>query len=194
FGQTLDYPTVDVKVDRERAGLLGVSMADVSRALVTATSSSRYVVPNYWADANTGVAYQVQVQLPPALMSSPEEVGTIIVTRRSGESQLLRKVGGVSDGSVIGEYARYNSQRLVSVTGNLFNTDLGSAAAAVRETISKLGKPPARVTIVVRGQVQPLNQMLSGLQAGLGIAIPPIFLMLTPNFQAPRLSLAVISV
>jgi len=51
-----DYPTLDVNVDRERAGLLGTTMADVSRSLVTATSSSRYVVPNYWADANTGIA------------------------------------------------------------------------------------------------------------------------------------------
>ena len=194
FGQTLDYPTVDVHVDRERAGLLGVSMADVSRALVTATSSSRYVVPNYWADANTGIAYQVQVQLPPALMSSTEEVRNITVTPHSGESQLLRNVGRVSDGSVIGEYARYNGQRTVGVTANLFDTDLGSAAAAIKERIAGLGKPPAKVTIAVRGQVQPLNQMLSGLQAGLAIAIFAIFLMLAANFQSLRLSLAVISV
>jgi len=194
FGQTLDYPTVDVHVDRERAGLLGVSMADVSRALVTATSSSRYVVPNYWADANTGIAYQVQVQLPPALMNSTEEVRNITVTPHSGESQLLRNVGRVSDGSVIGEYRRYNGQRTVSVTANLFNTDLGSAAAAIKETVAGLGRPPARVTIAIRGQVQPLNQMLSGLQAGLAIAIFAIFLMLAANFQSLRLSLAVISV
>src|SRR5215469_4716314 len=194
FGQTLDYPTVDVHVDRERAGLLGVSMADVSRALVTATSSSRYVVPNYWADANTGVAYQVQVQLPPALMSSTEEVRNITVTPHSGESQLLRNVGRVSDGNVIGEYTRYNGQRTVSVTANLFNTDLGSAAAAIKDTVAGLGKPPAKVSIAIRGQVQPLNQMLSGLQTGLGIAILAIFLMLTANFQSLRLSLAVISV
>jgi len=194
FGQTLDYPTVDVHVDRERAGLLGVSMADVSRALVTATSSSRYVVPNYWADANTGIAYQVQVQLPPALMSSTEEVRNITVTPHSGESQLLRNVGRVSDGSVIGEYARYNGQRTVGVTANLFDTDLGSAAAAIKERIAGLGKPPAKVTIAVRGQVQPLNQMLSGLQTGLAIAIVAILLMLAANFQSLRLSLAVISV
>ena len=194
FGQTLDYPTVDVHVDRERAGLLGVSMADVSRALVTATSSSRYVVPNYWADANTGIAYQVQVQLPPALMSSTEEVRNLTVTPHSGESQLLRNVGRVSDGSVIGEYTRYNGQRTVSVTANLFNTDLGRAAAAIKETVARLGKPPAKVTIAIRGQVQPLNQMLSGLQAGLAIAILAIFLMLAANFQSLRLSFAVISV
>jgi multidrug efflux pump subunit AcrB len=194
YGQTLDYPTVDVDIDRERAGLIGVSMADVSRSLVSATSSSRYVVPNYWADANTGVSYQVQVQLPQALMNSTEEVRNISVTTRGGQSQLLRNLGRVSEGSAVGEYARYNGQRMVSVTANLFNTDLGSAAAAVKETISKLGKPPAKVTVALRGQVQPLNQMLSGLQMGLGVAILAIFLMLAANFQSLRLSLAVVSV
>src|SRR5229473_3735255 len=145
YGQTLDYPTVNVNVDRERAGLIGVTMADVSRSLVTATSSSRYVVPNYWADANTGVSYLVQVQVPQVLMNSTEEVRNITVTTRSGQTQLLRNVGSVSDGSATGEYARYNGQRMVSVTANLFNADIGSAAAAVEETISKLGKPPAKV-------------------------------------------------
>jgi len=183
FGQTLDYPTVDVNVDRERAGLIGVTMADVSRSLVTATSSSRYVVPNYWADANTGVSYQMQVQIPQILMNSTEEVRNITVTTRGGQSQLLRNVGSVSDGSATGEYARYNGQRMVSLTANLFNADIGSAAAAVNEAIAKLGKPPAKVTVALRGQVEPLNQMLRGLQTGLGVAILAIFLMLAANFQ-----------
>ena len=43
FGQSLDYPTVDVNVDREKAGLIGVRMSDVSRSLVIATSSRRPV-------------------------------------------------------------------------------------------------------------------------------------------------------
>ncbi len=194
FGQTLDYPTVDVNVDRERAGLIGMTMADVSRSLVTATSSSRYVVPNYWADANTGVSYLVQVQVPQILMNSTEEVRNITVTTRGGQNQLLRNIGSVSDGSATGEYARYNGQRMVSVTANLFNADIGSAAAAVNEAIAKLGKPPAKVNIALRGQVEPLNQMLRGLQTGLGVAILAIFLMLAANFQSLRLSLAVMSV
>jgi multidrug efflux pump subunit AcrB len=194
FGQMLDYPTVDVNVDRERAGLLGVSMADVSRSLVTETSSSRYVVPNYWADGNTGVAYQVQVEVPEALMTSSEEVRNIVVSGRNGQSQLLRNVARVTEGNAVGEYARYNSQRLVSVTANLFNTDLGDAAGAVNEAIAKVGKPPPKVTIAVRGQVEPLNQMLSGLRTGLGVAVIAIFLMLVANFQSLRLALAVMSV
>jgi multidrug efflux pump subunit AcrB len=194
FGQVLDYPTLDVSVDRERAGLLGISMADVSRSLVTSTSSSRYVVPNYWADASSGVAYQVQVQVPQTLMTSSEEVRNLMISTRSGDGQLLRNVARVSEGSAVGEYARYNSQRLVSVTANLYHTDLGRAAAAVNEAISSLGTPPPKVTVAVRGQIEPLNQVFSGLRSGLGIAIIAILLMLLAHFQSLRLALAVLAV
>ena len=64
YVQSLNYPTVEVRVDRERAGLSGVTTADVARALVSATSSSRFVVPNYWRDPKNGVGYQVQVEIP----------------------------------------------------------------------------------------------------------------------------------
>ena len=85
FGQSLDYPTVDVNVDREKAGLMGVKMADVSRSLVTATSSSRFVVPNYWADPNSGVSYQIQVQVPQAHMDSLEQAENVPVIDRDGQ-------------------------------------------------------------------------------------------------------------
>ncbi|MNC98986.1 AcrB/AcrD/AcrF family protein [compost metagenome] len=39
FGQTLDYPTLEVNVNRERAGLMGIDMTDVSRSRFTLTSS-----------------------------------------------------------------------------------------------------------------------------------------------------------
>jgi multidrug efflux pump subunit AcrB len=195
FGQVLDYPTVDVNVDRERAGLLGVSMADVSRSLVTSTSSSRYVVPNYWADANTGIAYQVQVQIPQTQMTSAEDVRNVMIATHNGHgSQLLRNLARVSTGTSVGEYDRYNNQRMMTVTANLYRTDLGSAAAAVNEAIAKLGKPPARVTVAVRGQLDPLNQLLSGLRTGLGVAVVAILLLLVANFQSFRLALTVMSV
>ena len=42
FEQTLDYPTVEVDIDREKAGLSGVTVEDVGKALVMATSSTRF--------------------------------------------------------------------------------------------------------------------------------------------------------
>ena len=74
FSQALDYPTVDVKVDRERLGLSGVSVTNVSNSLVAATSSSRFVVPNFWADPATGIGYQVQVEIPFALVGSAKDL------------------------------------------------------------------------------------------------------------------------
>src|SRR5690606_2791201 len=71
-GQSLDYPTIEVNVDREKAGLAGLMPVDGSRALVTATSSSRFIVPNFWADPKSGIAYQVQVEIPRSILRSAD--------------------------------------------------------------------------------------------------------------------------
>jgi multidrug efflux pump subunit AcrB len=52
--QAQDYPVVDVQLDRERLGQSGVTVGDVARSLVAATSSSRFVMPNYWGDLERG--------------------------------------------------------------------------------------------------------------------------------------------
>src|SRR2546426_5971569 len=193
FGQALDYPTVDVAVNRERAGLMGVKMAEVSRSLVAATSSSRFTVPNYWADPNSGVAYQVQVQIPQNYMDSVEEAQNIPVTYRNGEAVLLRNIAKVTEGTTPGQYERYNMQRMITVTANIGGADLGSVAKAVMNAIRELGSPPPKVNIAVRGQIVPMQQMLGGLQTGLLLAVVVIFLLLAANFQSLKLSFIVVS-
>jgi multidrug efflux pump subunit AcrB len=192
FGQSLDYPTLSVNVSRERAGLMGVEMADVSRSLVAATSSSRFVVPIYWADPNSGVAYQIQVQVPQATMDSVEELGNIPVAYSDGQPVLLRSVGSVTEGTTPGQYARYNMERMITVTANL-EGDLGTVAAEVRAALAELGAPPPRVSVALRGQVVPMEQMLDGLQTGLLLAVVVIFLLLMANFQSAKLALVVVS-
>jgi multidrug efflux pump subunit AcrB len=193
FGQALDYPTVDVKVDREKAGVMGVTMADVSRALVTATSSSRFVVPNYWADPNSGVAYQVQVQVPQARMDSLEQAKNLPMMDHGGQSLLLRNVASVTEGAAVGQYERFNMQRMVTVTANVSGADLGSVAQQVSAALNALGQPPPGKTLTVRGQSVPLAQMLDGLRSGLLLAVVVIFLLLAANFQSLKLSFLVVS-
>ena len=193
FGQALDYPIVDVAVNRERAGIMGVKMAEVSRSLVAATSSSRFVVPNYWADPNSGVAYQIQVQIPQNSMSSVEEAENIPVTYRNGQAVLLRNIASVTEGTTVGQYERYNMQRMITVTANIGGADLGSVARQVMNGLKELGNPPSRVNVAVRGQVVPLQQMLDGLRTGLLLAVVVIFLLLAANFQSVKLSIIVVS-
>jgi len=106
FGQALDYPVLQVQIDRERAGQLGVTVEEVGRSLTAVTSSSRFVTPNYWADPNSGVAYQVQVEVPQHTMSSVEDVMNVPVMQNGAARPLLADVATVSEANAIGEYTR----------------------------------------------------------------------------------------
>ena len=193
IGQSLDYPAVQVSVDREKAGILGVKTIDVSRALTAATSSSRYTAPIYWADPASGVAYQVQVEIPETAMTSIEELRNIPMTVRDGQPMLLQNLAAVSEGTTVGEYDRYNMQRTISLSANVSGEDLGRVDRRISSAFEQLGGLPPRVGVTVRGQIAALRQMLDGLRTGLILTVVVIFLLLAAYFQSMWLSLAVMS-
>jgi multidrug efflux pump subunit AcrB len=98
----------------------------------------------------------------------------------------------MSFGTMVGEYDRYNQQRMVTITANLAGQDLQSAAREVSAAIGRAGEPPRGVTVASRGQVPPMEQTISGLRFGLLLAMAVIFLLLTANFQSLRLALAIV--
>ncbi len=193
FVQSLDYPTISVQVDREKAGLSGVTVSEVARSLLAATSSSRFVVPNYWPDPTSGIGYQVQVEIPYQVMNSINGVETIPIQKAGGEPLLLRDVASVRSGTMPGEYDRYNMKRVVTLTANIASEDLGRVAGHVDRAIASAGEPPKGATVEVRGQIATMNEILRGLSVGLGMSVVVIMLMLTANFQSVRLALVVIS-
>jgi multidrug efflux pump subunit AcrB len=193
YGQTLDYPTIEVSIDREKSALAGVSAEDVARSLVAATASSRFVVPNYWRDPASGIGYQVQVEIPQAEMKSPADIEMVPVKQNGSTPVLLRDVAGVKDGVMPGEIDRYNMRRLVSMTANIQGEDLGGTAAKIAESVQSVGQPPPGVQVDVRGQVTPMQEIFRGLAFGLAIAVVVIFLLLTAYFQSARLALTAVS-
>ncbi len=92
YVQSLNYPTVEVAVDRQRAGKSKVTTDEVARAMVAYTSSSRFVMPNYWVDPASGTGYQVQVEVPPVQMDSLKEVELVTVKKTPGGHISLRDV------------------------------------------------------------------------------------------------------
>jgi multidrug efflux pump subunit AcrB len=193
FAQVLDYPTLDVHIDRERAGLLGVRMSDATKSLVASTASSRFTVPNYWADPASGIAFSVQVQVPQGRVTSVEEFKNTPVTTAGGRAALLRNIAKVSDGTAPQTYERYNLARVVSLTANIHGADLGAVAKAIHAALREVGAPPPKTSVAVRGQIPPMEEMFAGLRNGLALAVVVIFLLLAANFQSVRLSLAVVS-
>jgi multidrug efflux pump subunit AcrB len=193
IAQALDFPTVEVNVDRERAGLLGVRVGDVTRSLVAATTSSRFTLANFWNDPNSGVSYNLQVQIPQR-ESTLEDLQNVPVTSRGGGSVLLRNVANIKQGTAVGTYERYNMARVVSVTANIKGADLGTVSRQIAQALEEIGPPAdARTSVAQRGQVVPLKELLDGFQAGLIVVIIVIFLLLAANFQSLRLSFAVVS-
>jgi multidrug efflux pump subunit AcrB len=68
--QVVDYPEFRLKVDRERAGQVGMTERDVSNSLLISLSGSGTVSPTQWLNWNTGVSYSVVVQTPQAKVDS----------------------------------------------------------------------------------------------------------------------------
>jgi multidrug efflux pump subunit AcrB len=175
---------------------------DVSRALITATYSSRFVIPNYWADPKSGIAYQVQVEIPRRVLRTPYDVDTTgsiedlsrIPLNPNGNSPvLLRDIAELVPGSMPGQYDRYNMRRQITLTANMASSDLGQVAREVAAAIERAGAPPKGVEIQTRGQIPPMNEMQSGLTMGILLAIAAVFLLLMANFQSIRLSLAAVA-
>ena len=170
--------------------------------LAEATSSSRFTVPNFWADPKTGIGYQVQVEVPRPVVRSPRGIkplGSIAdlemvpVKRNAAGQVLVRDVATVSTGTMPGEIDRYNMRRQVSMTANVAGTDLGSVSREVSAALERAGEPPPGAKVEIRGQIPPMRDMLGGLALGLGLAVVVIFLLLSANFQSLRLSLVTVS-
>ncbi len=124
--QSLHYPTVQVILDRQRAGLSEVTARDVGQSLIAATYSSRYTTRIYWRDEVSGNSYQVQVQVPQPKMTEATDVELVPLTTTANRRQaakvtdspsnptpplLIRDVARVMRSEMPGEVDRYNMRR-----------------------------------------------------------------------------------
>ncbi len=206
--QSLHYPTVQVTLDRERAGLSRVTARDVGDALIAATYSSRYTTRIFWRDDASGNSYQVQVQVPQPKMTSATDVELVPLKPRSDRQQaeqdagspsnptpplLVRDVARVMRGEMPGEVDRYNMRRYLSLTANVEGEDLGRVIDRLDAAIARAGQPPRGIEVELRGQVRPMRNMFQSLEIGLGVAVLVILIMLTAYFQSPMLAVSAVA-
>lgn len=192
FAQENNYPTLDININRERAGQFGLTMADIVRSVVPATSSSRFTEPNYWRDPNSGNAFQIQVQLPQNRLQGLDEVGKLPLMPSGRTEPQLDNIASLKLGTMPGLIERFNGQHIVSLTANIHGVTLGQAAPQLNRALAAVGEPPRGVKVVMKGQIPPLVQTISGLRIGLLLAVVVIFLLLSANFQSFRLAFAVV--
>ncbi len=198
IAEPLDYPSFQVKVDRDRALQLGVTEQQVASSLLTALSGNSLLQPDYWLDPKSGVNYTVISQSPQHFIDSVEAIKRIpiagSVNSASGATpvsdsisppaQLLGNVATVTHSVNPSIIAHYTVQRVMDVNAGVSGSDLGSVSDAVQREISKLGKLPPGTQITIRGQSQAMRQSFGTLELGIVLAIVLVYLLMAANFQS----------
>jgi multidrug efflux pump subunit AcrB len=163
--QVVDWPEIDINVDRDKAGQVGLTQRAVSNSLLVSLASSGQVAPTQWLDWKTGVSYFVAVQTPQykmdsmaALLRTPVTppygniaTGTLALQGAPGPSQSSTNYGNPGTGSgstqLLANMAQvsrnvapeivnhYNVQPVFDVYANIDRRDLGSVGAAVENIV-----------------------------------------------------------
>jgi multidrug efflux pump subunit AcrB len=68
--QVVDWPEIDINVDRGKAALVGLTQADVGSSMLISLAGSSQISPTQWLDWRNGVSYMVTMQTPQYRMNS----------------------------------------------------------------------------------------------------------------------------
>ena len=187
LGQSTKYPSINIDVDRARASQVGVDMTDVTRSLIASTSSSRYTDKNIWVDEKNGNSYSVQLEVPESKMNSIDEINEIPLLNNSTRP-VLGDIATIKAGTTYGETDNLGALPMLSVTANINNRDLKTAAIDVKKAIASLGTLPRGLKVDLVGLTDTLTDTMDSLESGLVVAVIVIFLMLAANFQSFKVS------
>lgn len=188
----MNYPALEINIDRTRAAQLGLDAQDIAKSLVASTASSRYTSKNMWVGGMMGIAYDVQVQMPQHLLNSKDELANIPLSKNA-ERPVLGDVATITPKKALGESYNLGTMGYTTVTANVHQADLARAQKDIETAIASLGELPKGVNIQLAGLTPVLDETMTGLASGLLIAIVVIFLILSANFQSFRVSLVVLT-
>jgi multidrug efflux pump subunit AcrB len=192
IAQPLKFPTLSIRMDRQKLAQMGLGIDNVSRSISDATASSRFTLKNFWLDDAKQYTYNTQVQIPEYMMNSLSQLKEIPVI--PGKIRpVLMDVADISIDSLPGEYDRSGPRRFLTINANIYKKDLGAATVAVQKAIDALGVPPRGLVAEIRGLSSLLTETLNSLQGGLLAAIVVILLLLAANYQSFGLSIAVLA-
>lgn len=190
--QSMNYPALQINIDRVKAAQLGLDAQDIAKSLVTATASTRYTNKNFWVGGMMGIAYDVQVQTPQNILNSKEELANIPLAKNS-DRPVLGDVASITSAKELGESYNLGTMGYTTVTANIHKKDLEQASQDVQKAIESLGELPKGINIEVSGMAPVLNETMNSLSSGLLIAAAVIFLMLAATFQSFRVSLVILT-
>jgi multidrug efflux pump subunit AcrB len=200
--QVLDFPALQIDVDRQRAARLGIAQRDVANNMLTSLAGSALVGPTYYLNPQTGVNYIVAVQTPAekiatiadvlSLPANPAAATISPVTPVAAPTAVLgapvtriSDIATVRPATSMQSISHYTVQRVVDVAANIDGRDLGSTAADIKKVIADVQKDlPSTVKIFLRGQNEVMEGSFRNLGFGLILAIVLVYAVLVILFQS----------
>ena len=182
--QDLDYPGLQLNINRQNAGLLGISPQTVVNNVITALTSSGMIAPSFWVDPKTGNSYMLTVQYPETEIQSLTDFKQIpLRSQDNRETTPLESVADIKQIDTATEVDHYQLRRKFDIYVMPKKEDLSRANTAVQGVLSKL-RPPQGVTVNVRGAVRDMEQSFSSFAIGLILAVVLVYLILMAQFAS----------
>ncbi|HPR06863.1 MAG TPA: efflux RND transporter permease subunit [Denitromonas sp.] len=176
----LTKPEVTVKVDRDKAADLGVSVEQIGRTLETLLGGRQ--VTRFKRDAEQ---YDVIVQLAAADRSIPNDISDIYVRGSAGDMIPLASLITVDEAVAPRELNHFAQRRAVTITANLADDFALGEALTELETIAARVLP-ADYAIDYNGQSREFKISSGGLLLTFILAVVFIYLVLSAQFESFR--------
>ena len=184
--QDMDYPALQVNVDRERASELGLDSREVIDNLITSLTSNAMIAPSYWVDPKNGNNYFVTVQYPENQVKSLQDLKTMPL--RALGLKLPTYLDQVAEVKLIRsptEVDHYQLQRSIDVYVTPTGEDLGKGARAITKIIADTHLPQ-NIRINLRGLEVTMQSSFKSFGFGLLLAVLLAYLVLVAQFSSFR--------
>jgi HAE1 family hydrophobic/amphiphilic exporter-1 len=182
--QDIDYPALQLDIDREKASLLGLSQKEIVDNVITALTSNGMIAPNYWIDPKSGNPYMLTVQYSENQVKTLTDLKQIPLRGvHSSQPTFLDSVVKVSTIPSPTEVDHYQLFRVIDIYVSPKNEDLGGVTSQI-ESIIKDTKLPEGVRVNLRGSVQGMRASFKSFGIGLILSVVLVYLILVAQFAS----------
>ena len=182
--QDIDYPALQLNVDRARAAELGLTQKEVVDNVVTAMTSNMMIAPSYWIDPKNGNNYMLTVQYPEQQIKSLADLRSIPLRgTNAANSTRLDMISSIKRFGSPTEIDHYQIRRTIDIYVRPLGEDLGRIANRI-DQITARTTVPAGVTVTLRGLVQSMRSSFMSFGLGLILAVVLLYLILVAQFRS----------
>jgi multidrug efflux pump subunit AcrB len=182
--QDLDYPSLRLDVDRERAAELGLTQREVVDNVITALTSNQMIAPSYWVDPRNGNDYMLTVQYPENQIRNLLDLRSIpLHAERVKDPTMLDAVTKVTPLYSPTEIDHYQIRRVIDIYVTPTGEDLGRLANGIREVLKETALPSG-VKVNIRGMVEGMEASFTSFALGLILALVLLYLILVAQFRS----------